>query len=223
VKKIKVVTRSEWYLPDYDEHFSEQIDNGMYQSKQRRFALGSVRRYNIALDIGSNIGFWSKPLCDQFKTVVAFEPDKQNNECFKKNLRNLNNWQLEEIALSDKNGYADLYSDGENCGDLSFEHNDKKYKHTVETKKLDDYINRFATNTVDFIKIDTQDHEYKILKGGLKFLKNHEAVLCIEMPRRSEKELENAEKIKKLLGTIGYYLEVFQKKESIFVRKAEKK
>ena len=71
MKKLKVVTRSEWYLPDYDEHFSEKLDNGMYQAKQRRFALRSVKKYNIALDIGSNIGFWSKPLCDQFQKVVA--------------------------------------------------------------------------------------------------------------------------------------------------------
>jgi len=223
VKKLKVVTRSEWYLPDYDEHFSEKLDNGMYQAKQRRFALRSVKKYNIALDIGSNIGFWSKPLCDQFQKVVAFEPDEQNNQCFKKNLRNYDNWQLEEFALSDKTGIAELYSDGENCGDLSFEYKHLKYKHKVKTKKLDEYINRFATNTVDFIKIDTQNHEYNVLKGGLKFLKNHEAVLCIELPRRSKEELENAKKIKELLKTIGYYLEVFQKKESIFVKEVKKK
>ena len=89
MKKLKVVTHSEWYLPDYDEHFSEKLDNGMYQPKQRRFALGSVRRYNIALDIGSNIGFWSRPLCDQFKTVVAFEPDEQNIETQMKSIKSI--------------------------------------------------------------------------------------------------------------------------------------
>lgn len=223
MKKLKVVTHSEWYIPDYDEHFSEKLDNGMYQPKQRRFALKNVRRYDIALDIGSNIGFWSKPLCDLFQKVVAFEPDEQNNQCFRKNLRNYDNWQLEEFALSNKNGYADLYSDGENCGDMSLDYTHLKYKQKVETKKLDDYLGHFATNTVDFIKVDTQNHEYNILLGGLEFLKNHEAVLCIELPRRSNAEIENSKKIKELLETVGYYLKSFQKKESIFVKKAKKK
>ncbi len=218
----KVVIHTEWYLPKYDEHFAEILENGPYQLNNRRWALKFVENYNTAIDIGSNVGFWSKPLCKKFKKVVAFEPDKDNNECFKENLKDLTNWQLEEVALSNKSGTNTLYYDGKNCGDMSMEHSYKEFKQEIKTRKLDNYVNKFEKNTVDFIKIDTQEHEYKILEGGLKFLSNHNAVLCIEIPRRDKREKANAKKLEKLLKTIGYELEGVAKKESIFKRPKKK-
>ena len=67
-----------WQLPEWDNHYETMVKeyNGKweYQKDTRDFSLGFVKNWNIALDIGANIGFWSQDMCNKFKTVVGFEP-----------------------------------------------------------------------------------------------------------------------------------------------------
>jgi len=91
----------------------------------------------------------------------------------------------EIVALSDKEGYADLYIEKINpvaTGASLYKENtdwygEGKYKTvTVPTKTLDSY-NYFDEAPIDFIKLDVQGAELDILNGGEKTIKNTEHVL----------------------------------------------
>jgi len=108
-----------WSIPKWDNHFDSRIKNGDYQKRQREFALSYVEEWDIAIDIGANIGLWTKPLCEKFKFVWAFEPSRENWEHCHKNLEGIENYQLEQVALGDKQAEnVRLYSTSDSCGDL---------------------------------------------------------------------------------------------------------
>ena len=48
-------------------------------------ATSYCKSLKLALDVGGNIGFWSKDLAKKFEKVVAFEPHPENVACYKKN------------------------------------------------------------------------------------------------------------------------------------------
>ena len=85
-----------WWLPDWDTHYDTHIvdhyGNFEYQKEQRDYSLSFVKKLGLALDIGGNIGFWSKDLSKKFEKVVAFEPHPENIECYKRNMESFNNW-----------------------------------------------------------------------------------------------------------------------------------
>ena len=45
-----------------------------YQQSHRDYVLEFVDKFDVAIDVGANVGFWSKDFCRKFKKVWAFEP-----------------------------------------------------------------------------------------------------------------------------------------------------
>ena len=84
---------NDWYIPDYDTHFKEYLatHGNEYQKEPRDFALRQVTKFRNAIDVGGNIGFWSKDLCKLFTNVEIFEPDASNVECLELNLHSHSN------------------------------------------------------------------------------------------------------------------------------------
>lgn len=95
-----------------------------------------------------------------------------------------------ECALSNKNSF-DLINFGENKSGLAslekninnidyvFRENKKTIK--IELKKLNNFLNNDRFDNIDFIKIDTEGHEFKVIEGGLDFIKkNNVKIIHIE-------------------------------------------
>ena len=232
--KLKIVKG--WYLPDYDTHYEPMLKevNGKweYQPDTREYSLKFVKNWNLALDIGGNIGFWSKELCEKFKKVWAFEPHPVNIECYRRNMALQHNWQLEEVALSNHQEQdAKLFASPDESGNVSLisygvENGNTKRKLKAEqldvlstdVKMLDDYISEFDGQNIDFIKVDVQAHEKEIVEGGLNLLKNHNAVLCLELPLRDEAERKYHDEVVDILKGIGYKRQGNMRKETVFTK-----
>ena len=113
-----------WQLPDWDNHYEGMLKefNGKfeYQKPQRDYSLSFCKEFNVALDIGGNIGFWSQDLCRKFKNVWAFEPHPENIACYRENMKEFDNWHLEEVALSDhQEENATLFASPDESGNVS--------------------------------------------------------------------------------------------------------
>jgi len=206
----------EWFMPDWDNHFNKSIKNGEYQKNQREFALSHVKEWDMAIDIGANIGLWTKPLCEKFRFVWAFEPSRENWECCHKNLLNIQNYQLEQVALGDKQAEdVRLYSTSDSCGDLRIVPIGEKAKviDNVDMMMLDNY--NFA-GKVGFIKIDVQQHEKEVLLGSKRTLEKHNPIICIEQPTRTNEEIEYKIECSEILSSFGYRGKGRQSKETIY-------
>ena len=144
------------------------------------------------LDIGSNIGLFSKAIIKniKYKSIHLFEPCKKYYEysISMLNKNNINdNLFFNNYGLSDNTSNQILYkSPDNNIGWNTFLDKDPyQYvnftnnmdKELCSVKTLDDY----DINNIDFIKMDVEGYEYKVLKGGFNTLKKFKPYLLIEV------------------------------------------
>lgn len=125
-----------------------------------------IKKGDIVLDIGANIGFYTKILSElvgESGKVYAFEPDKKNFFYLQKNAGHLKNVTLINKAVSDKTGMITLYqSDLLNVDHKTYATETYTSKNEIECVAVDDFI---PNHKVDFIKIDIQGFEYFAFKG----------------------------------------------------------
>tara|TARA_B100000282_G_C31690819_1_gene471418 strand:- start:505 stop:1122 length:618 start_codon:yes stop_codon:yes gene_type:complete len=175
VKNVMPTENSFWVL--YGQHtkstYLEDAGNG--QRLQRNNALQYVKRWRVCLDIGSNIGQWTRPLSKKFESVVCFEPNANFRECFNKNIKE-NNVVLWPFGLSNKQHKA---KQDFNSTVLENEDGD------VDCRTLDS----FGLTNVDFVKIDVDGFEIPLLNGAKETLTENNPVINIEMKRKKRRNI----------------------------------
>ena len=215
----------DWFLPDYDLHYEEWMklnNEKTYQRLQREYALFQVKQFRTAVDIGGNLGFWSRDFCERFDNVIIFEPESSNIECLKENLKMHSNFTLYEVGLGSKEETRKFYTSLTTSGAHSF-YRDQVFENEVKEtilpiKRLDDY----NLTDVDLIKIDTQGSEYDILLGGEQTLINNNAVLNVEIEHKNEGHKKRAKDIIEFLSSVGYKEYGRSRKKEVVFKKERK-
>lgn len=151
----------------------------------------------LCLDIGAHVGIWTKRLAHDFDQVIAFEPLAKHIECHKKNTEECDNVTLHEVALSDESITTQMTTRKFNSGMSTLLPNKKLkdgYKLTVKTKTLDS----FNFPTIDFIKMDVEGYEEKVIAGGMNTILKHLPKIYMEIwPSKLSLMTE-------LMNTMGY-------------------
>ncbi|HWB24256.1 MAG TPA: FkbM family methyltransferase [Chitinophagaceae bacterium] len=174
------------------------------------------------LDIGANIGITTVPLAKKFPgaRIHAFEPIPANNSALKKiiNHYRLTNVQLHEMALGEEEGtlklvvpvinnvrmqglshvYVEGQQDEWNTGDI----------YNIPVTVLDDIPQLQNEHTIAAIKIDVENYEYYVLKGGMQLLMKHKPVIYCELWANEKRAL-----VMDLLKECGYSVKVFEGKQ----------
>ena len=139
-----------------------------------------IKKGDVVLDIGANIGFYTKILADlvgETGMVYAFEPDKTNFKHLQKNAGHLKNAVLINKAVSDKTGTITLYqSDLLNVDHKTYATENYTSKTEIECVAIDDII---VDKKVDFIKIDIQGYEYFAFQGMQEVFKHNKNLKII--------------------------------------------
>jgi FkbM family methyltransferase len=146
-----------------------------------------------SLDIGAAGGVFIVNMLPLSKSVIGFEPIKENINSLNNLLRAINaDVVIEGVALSDKSGVAKLNMIMNDLGRSTIEEEnileDKngsgKSFVSVPIKKLDEY----HYNNIGFIKIDVEGHELGVLKGAKETIKHNRPNLLIEIEDRHKKD-----------------------------------
>ena len=131
----------------------------------------------VMFDVGANVGHYSKALYSAFPKahIVAFEPVPRTFEVLRATLATTT-VKCCCVALSDAEGDALIYdydqADGSEhaslfSGVLKDLHRAKAIKETsVPLLTLDAYCRGASIPEIDFLKIDTEGNELKVLKGS---------------------------------------------------------
>ena len=142
------------------------------------FCKKHIKKGQIVVDIGANIGYYTlifAQLVGNSGKVFAFEPDPKNFEYLQKNIKlnEFNNIFLEKKAVSNNLTKTKLFKDPQNLGGHSLIDPGKGNESIeVETTTLDNYFKDF-NQKIDFIKIDVEGAEDKVIQGGMNFFKNN--------------------------------------------------
>ena len=134
-------------------------------------------------DVGANVGHYSKALSSIFPnaTIVAFEPVPRTFETLRATLA-ASSVKCCSVGLSDAEGNAIIYdydqADGSEhaslfSGVFELHRADKIKEIHVPLITMDAFCCAEQISTVDFLKIDTEGNELKVLKGAQSLLQKN--------------------------------------------------
>jgi len=179
------------YLPDRDTHFREQILNnpivegkGTYQYNKIIAAVERCNGRSFAIDIGANVGLWSRILAIYFRRIAVIEPILENMECL---LSNVTSGNI-DIYLSAIGRYKETLKLRltPNIATASVSDNDLPIENDeieIPCKPLDD----FNFTCADFIKIDVEGYENNVIKSGEFTIRKYKPVIVVEQKKRTVK------------------------------------
>lgn len=170
-----------WWFPDQDTHFVEMLSKNIakgnspvYQEPVRRRSVAMCSQRRIALDIGANVGLWSRDLCQLFAHVIAFEPVADFRQCLEKNVTTPN-FQIQPVALGSQTTMIDMVITEQNTGHSHVD-TDSIGKGQIPMITLDS----MNLLDIDYVKIDCEGYEHQILLGAQNTIMTNRPVLVVE-------------------------------------------
>ena len=169
-----------WWLPDTDTDFDRWILDGDYQKEHRDGILNFLKtqgvEFNNCLDVGAHVGFWLKDLQKNFKMVYAFEPISDVRECLKKNVEK-DNYLLFDFGLGNTNEKVMVNYIPEETGNTYVsDHGNRE----IQIRRLDE----IKLPKIDYIKIDAEGYEIKVLQGAEGLITRDEPYIHVEVKQK---------------------------------------
>ncbi len=161
---------------------------------------------DLALDIGSNIGYSTITLCKKMKRVIAIEPDPRSRKVLEKNIKAhkfSKKVKVHSFAMSDSNSKKMFYLSKH--PNLSAFVKNRKYR--TKGKKV-------VTRTIDslgvdpnFIKMDIEGYEVEVLRGGFDSLeRTKKCKILLEVHPKIYSEERDFSSVLRDLVKMGYSL-----------------
>jgi FkbM family methyltransferase len=170
-----------WWFPDQDTHFAEMLTknitkggSAVYQEPVRRASIKYCKNRDVAIDIGANVGLWTRDLCQYFQQVIAVEPVADFRNCLIKNVP-ASHLKIYECALGAETSMIDMVITPKNTG---HSHVDPASfgQGKIKMQTLDSLnLPRF-----DYVKLDCEGYEFNIVRGGEHCLKEYHPVIVVE-------------------------------------------
>jgi len=141
-----------------------------------------IKKGDVFVDVGSNIGFYSLLLYDKASWVLAFEPCLLTFLTLEGNLlmNKVDNVLSYHLALSDHNGKGFLNITDHSGHNSLKSINDKVLrKEEIFLKRFDDL--KLNLPRIDLVKIDVEGAELDVLNGMVDSIKKYSPNLIVEV------------------------------------------
>lgn len=180
-RRLEMREHHGWFFPDFETHFprmlQKSVDKGLapeYQVAVRRRSIELCERRGVALDIGANVGLWSRDLADNFQRVIAYEPVAVFRECLARNV-NRPNLEISELALGDRDTQGTMIITEGNSG---HSHLDPATMGQGDVRVV--RLDGLNMPEVDYIKVDCEGYEYRVLQGAEQTVRRCQPIVVIE-------------------------------------------
>lgn len=132
------------------------------------------------IDVGAHVGTSALPFARSGWTVHAFEPDPHNRTELMARASGLANLIVVPAAVSNQPGRLTLYCSDVSSGisSLSAFHESHRPTGDVDVVTLQDYLSEVELEHVDFLKVDTEGHDFFVLQGFPWARIEPDAVVC---------------------------------------------
>lgn len=185
-KKIIVEIGGKDYSVTSDDDYLDHIKNG-FEPVMVHLFKNLIRDTDVVLDVGANIGCTALLFGDIGNKVYAFEPSPTTFQFLEQNVSDsgLKNVCPVKMGLGDKSGeYTLTFSPSNRSGGFVSNQTRASEGFTVEDiviRRLDDAIKSLSVPKVDFIKIDVEGFEAKVLKGAEETLAEYRPTVVLEL------------------------------------------
>lgn len=151
---------------------------------------------NIFVDCGANAGFYTLDIATKVTNlkVFAFEPSKREVMLLKNNLKlnNINNVEVMEMAVGDKQGLA-IFNDikdpsiknSSGQGYISEKFSNNKNSYEVKISTLDNFFKdvNFPEDADIFMKFDLEGYDFKAIRGAQKTILKYNCSIIFEFSK----------------------------------------
>jgi len=143
---------------------------------------------DIVLDVGAHWGFYPAFLSNSIyakiiSKLILIEADPSNNDILSKTLAKINQFPVVQVnaAISDKDGYINLYSGHDACTQTYYSPNTFPCGQ-VQAISLDSMVERFLKNegVITHVKLDIDGYEPAFFAGGTQILKRFKPIIMME-------------------------------------------
>lgn len=166
-----------------------EVLDGRYEPHITNLLPEIINPNFVCLDIGANIGVTTLAFSSLSRDghVYSFEPSKNNYGFLARNvmLNDAKNVTCLNLAIYDTNGtldfsYVDEFPAGSFAATTGFVHPAVIHE-TVTCVKLDDWVKSSLLPRLDFVKLDVEGAEIKVLEGGKNTLEEFQPRLIVEI------------------------------------------
>ncbi|WP_395078657.1 FkbM family methyltransferase [Gracilimonas sp.] len=178
-----------------------------------------VSKESTFIDIGENVGLYTRFLSPEVSKVFSFEPVPFTFDILSNNMERfkLDNVELHQVAISNSNGESiievPIYGGTRNyfraslrkdCSDIS---SDMQF--TIQTKTIDTlFIDK--ADAISLVKYDVEGHELNCIKGASEFLKKSDAAWLIEISESPDDTSSSGFKVVQLMEQHGFQTYLFE-------------
>lgn len=214
---------------NYELDLIELIDSSLYhRGCFEPHTTATITKYvqpgMTALDVGANIGCHTLRLArlvGETGRVIAFEPTPWGFAKLQKNisLNESHNITLEKLALSDSNGDDSVFLRSSWHLDGTTGDEGKK---PVTFIRLDDYVSQMGLTQIDFIKLDVDGYESRVLRGALATISRFRPMIIVECSTKPDAVNANVVDTIDTLDSLGYgfyserKLKKYKSKDALF-------
>jgi FkbM family methyltransferase len=143
-----------------------KIANAYADSKKYLKSCG-YENFDVGLDLGCKGSTIKNVILDNYnpKKVFGFEPTPASYNETKNKYKNDKRIQVLDLAVSNKDGVAELYVNPNKSSGNSLRPHSKKQTIQVKTVRLDTWAKQNKINSFDVVKADIEGHELEALEG----------------------------------------------------------
>lgn len=182
--------------------------DGIWAPDETAVILDRLKEGDLFVDVGANIGWFTvlaSEIVGKDGQVWAYEPDPDNYAILEDNVSHRDNVMAFDSGLSDHDGTIDLFRSSTNLGDHRMFASDDRESICVDVETFGSYV-----NDIDFIKIDVQGHEGRVLIGMADYFCNRRRkrpLILVELwPNGMDASGASPEFTLELLKFYGYHV-----------------
>lgn len=189
------------------------VEYGLFEKQLIDWSREFADSTKNMLDIGSHTGIYTISLCNRFKHVYAFEPQKMTyySLCGSVALSNCKNVTCFNVGLGSAeqigNQTLNIYSEDGGSSSLHLNGNEPLETESVKIETLDS----FGFSNIGFIKMDVEENELNVLMGATETLKNSNYPTILFESNHHNEELYS------FIKSLGYSLIKVQNTNNMFL------
>jgi len=158
-----------------------------YEGEEIAFFKRYITSTMTIIDIGANVGLYSAIALASKNfsgTILCMEPHIESRASLAKNVMQNNQGAatviVSELAASNTEGVITLYKNPENKGDNRIYADDLLAQHeNITVTTLDKICSLHEIRSVDFIKMDVQGAEEKVIEGAMSIISSSESCILL--------------------------------------------
>jgi FkbM family methyltransferase len=163
----------------------QAVGANRFEPRMARLYAALIRPDDVVLDVGANIGCTSILFAQLARRVVAFEPVPKTFDFWRQNIDASGhaNCLAMNFALGDDNKTSHMhYSEANRSGAFVADSVDGTGESAaVDVRRLDDVVGSLGVPVVDFIKIDVEGYERKVIEGGWSTIAANRCLIQMEL------------------------------------------